>query len=390
MKWSELYWHRITPLHFFLWPLSLLFSLLMSLRRFCYWLDLFPTLKLPIPVIVIDSITIEDSGKTPLVIWLVKYLTSLGLRPGIIGKGFDDNPGEPIAVSTASDPALVGSKSLLLAHRCGKHCPIWVGYDRAAVAKALLTAHPDCNILINDDGLQFHSLHRDIEIVVMDCSKQSEGNGLILPAGPYRDSLDRLNNVNVIVMNSASKYQPNIKSRASIYDMRLINNTFYNLMRPNFHVGPSTFSNMYLHAIAGIDHAQHFFDHLNYLRLSPKCHTFKNNHRFLKKDIQIPNAEAILMTEEEAIRCITFAEENLWALSIDIVVDDQLKDFIINKLRKKFKVIMPLNVMSCPICKKLLQYRESEDDLICQSDQMLFPIVGGIPVIQESSARKFS
>jgi tetraacyldisaccharide 4'-kinase len=390
MKWSDLYWHRITPLHFILWPLSLLFSLLMALRRFCYWLDLFPTTRLPIPVIVIDSITVEDSGKTPLVIWLVNFLKSRGLRPGIITQGFTDNPGEPVAAKATSDPAIVGSKPLLLVQRCGKDCPIWVGYDRIAVAHALLAANPDCNILINDDGLQYHRLQRDMEIAVVDFSEQNFGNGLMLPAGPLRDSLKRLNNANAIVMNSATKQQLNIKDQTSIHNMKLMKDTFYNLMNPDSRVGPSAFSNKRLHAISDLDNAQWFFDHLNFLRLSAKCHTFKKNHRFLKQDIQIPAAEAILMTEEDAIQCYPFAKENLWALPVDIVIDTRLQEVTINKIREKFKVIMPLNTMVCPLCKKSIKYRQSENDLVCESDQLAFPIIDGIPVIQETSARKLS
>ena len=388
MKWSELYWHRITPLHFILWPLSLLFSLFMALRRFCYWLDLFPTAKFPLPVIVVDSITVEDSGKTPLVIWLVNFLKSRGLRPGIISQGFTDNPGKPVAAMVTSDPAIVGSKSLLLAQRCGKDCPIWVGYDRIAVAKALLAAHPDCNILINDDGLQYHHLQRDMEIVVMDYSEQSFGNGLILPAGPLRDSFRRLHTVDAVVANSAKNQQLNIKGQASIYNMRLIKDTFYNLTNPDSRAGPSDFSNKRLHAIADVEHAQWFFDHLNFLRLSAKCHTFKKNHRFLKQDLQIPDAEAILMMEEDTIQCLPLVNENLWALPVDIVVDTRLQEVILNKIREKFRVIKPLNLLVCPLCKKTLTFRESENGFICESDQLVFPIIDDIPVIQEDSAHK--
>lgn len=390
MKWSELYWHRITPLHFILWPLSLLFSLLMALRRFCYWLDLFPITTLPIPVIVVDSLTVEDSGKTPLIIWLVNFLKSRGLRPGVISQGFTDNPGKPVAATANSDPAIVGGKSLLLAQRCGTDCPVWVGYDRIAVARALLAAHPDCNILISDDSLQYHRLHRDMEIVVMDFSEQNFGNGLMLPAGPLRDSFRRLEKSDAIVMNSATKQQLNIKGQGSIYNMRLTKDTFFNLMNPDSRVGPSAFLNKRLHAISDLDHAQWFFDHLNFLRLTAKCHTFKKNHRFLKKDIQIPDAEAILMTEEDAVRCQSFADEVLWALPVDIVVDVRLKEVVLNRIRKKFKVITPLNIMACPLCKKPLKYRKSENDLICESDQLAFPVIDDIPVIQETSARKLS
>ena len=57
MKLSEFYWHRITPLHFLLWPISVLYGGIMSLKRLCYSLDFFHTTTLPVPVIVVDSIS---------------------------------------------------------------------------------------------------------------------------------------------------------------------------------------------------------------------------------------------------------------------------------------------------------------------------------------------
>jgi tetraacyldisaccharide 4'-kinase len=72
------------------------------------------------------------------------------------------------------------------------------------------------------------------------------------------------------------------------------------------------------------------------------------------------------------------------------VIDVRLKEVILNKIREKFKVITPRNTMACPLCKKPIKYRKSENDLICEFDQLAFPIIDGIPVIQETSARKLS
>lgn len=154
MKLSALYWHRITPLHFLLWPLSVLYQLFLTLKKLCYWLDILPSVKLPVPVIIVDSISIDDGGKTPLVLWLIDFLIKQGYHPGIITRGNSDNPGLPVAVTATSDPNQVGGKTFLLAQRCGEICPVWVGNDRVAVAQALLDTHPICNIIICNDGMQ--------------------------------------------------------------------------------------------------------------------------------------------------------------------------------------------------------------------------------------------
>ena len=68
---------------------------------------------------------------------------------------------------------------------------MWVGADRAADARGLLAAHPQCDVIITDDGLQHYGLARDVEIAVIDASREL-GNGWSLPAGPLRDAVARL------------------------------------------------------------------------------------------------------------------------------------------------------------------------------------------------------
>jgi tetraacyldisaccharide 4'-kinase len=64
-----------------------------------------------------------------------------------------------------------------------------VGRDRVAAAQALLAAHPEVDLLLSDDGLQHHRLHRDLQILVFD--GRGAGNGMTLPAGPLRQPLPR-------------------------------------------------------------------------------------------------------------------------------------------------------------------------------------------------------
>jgi uncharacterized protein YbaR (Trm112 family) len=47
-----------------------------------------------------------------------------------------------------------------------------------------------------------------------------------------------------------------------------------------------------------------------------------------------------------------------------------------------------LDILVCPICKGLLEYRKEAQELICKADALAFPIRDGIPVMLESDARK--
>jgi uncharacterized protein YbaR (Trm112 family) len=47
-----------------------------------------------------------------------------------------------------------------------------------------------------------------------------------------------------------------------------------------------------------------------------------------------------------------------------------------------------LDILVCPLCKGLLEFRKSEQELVCHADGLAFPIRDGIPVMLESEARR--
>lgn len=337
MKLSEFYWHRITPLHFLLWPLSVLFSVFMQLRRLCYWLDIFPSVKLSVPVIVVDSITTDDGGKTPLILWLVEFLQTRGFHPGIVTRGYSDNPGTPMAVTSKSDYSVIGEKIILLAKRTGDNCPIWVGDDRATVAQALLDANPTCNIIICNDGLHYHRLERDIEITVTDFSEHSFGNGLLLPAGPLRERLDRLQNVDAVIINGKQLEQLDSTDWAPTFNMRLVSETIYNVTEASNCQLVSDLKGQRIHAVANFDNSDWFFDYVQHSGLNAELHSLPEHHHFSQQDLQFPETEAVLMPEEIAIQYAIFSNGNVWALPVEAWVNNELQSLIDRKLNGKQK-----------------------------------------------------
>jgi tetraacyldisaccharide 4'-kinase len=392
MNWSELYWHRITPLHVILWPLSLFFIILLAFKRLLFRLDVLHSVKLPVPIIVIDSITVGDAGKTSLVILLIKSLKAFGLHPGIISRGYSENYGSPLPVTISSKPSVVGNKALLMAYLSKGICPIWIGHDRVSVAQALLTAHPECNALICDDGLQDLRLHRDLEIVMIDNSKLSFGNGLIFPAGPLRDTLSRLNQVDAVVVNEkSSKLSINTGNHVKTFYLRPGNEYFINLLNSNYRAKIPTFRNKFIHVVTDINHSQDFLDELKYLKLNIKSHSVINDYQFTKENIQCPpDAEIILMREKDAVKCLDFANEKFWVLHEEIAIDIGLREIILKKLREKFMDPKLLDILVCPLCKGPLVYKKNEKELICKPDRLAFPIRDGIPVMLEEEARILS
>ena len=123
-------------LRLLLWPFSLLFAALATLRRLAYQRGIFNTTRLPVPVVVVGNLSVGGTGKTPLTIALAEQLRRRGRHPGIVSRGYGGSARAPQAVDARSDPDQVGDEPVLLARRAG--CPVWVGADRVAAARALL------------------------------------------------------------------------------------------------------------------------------------------------------------------------------------------------------------------------------------------------------------
>jgi tetraacyldisaccharide 4'-kinase len=323
---ADQFWYRIRPAHLILYPLSLLFGVGVAVRRLLYRAGALRVERMPVPVIVVGNITVGGTGKTPLVLWLAQRLLDSGLRPGIITRGYRGTE-RLQEVTPRSDPAQTGDEALLLARRA--LCPVFAARDRVAAGRALLATYPDCDVLISDDGLQHYRLARDIEIAVVD-GERALGNGLLLPAGPLRESKSRLERVDAVVFNG--------KQSAGLprgFEMRLDGSRFSNLADPTVTRAAGAFAGQKLQALAGIGNPQRFFDALRTLGLSFTSQPFPDHYAYAREDLDFPGADAVLMTEKDAVKCTSFAQDNWWYLPVDARVDPALGALVLARLRSR-------------------------------------------------------
>lgn len=329
MRGIERHWQGITPVSLLLYPLSLVFRAAVAVRRAAYRAGILATTRLPVPVIVVGSIAVGGSGKTPLVLWLAAFLRERGRRPGIVSRGYGGTASGPAPVPAHGDPRRYGDEPVLLAQRSG--CPVWIGADRAAAGQALLAAHPDCDVIVSDDGLQHYRLARDIEIVVLYTG--SGRNSWLLPAGPLREPAARVTEADAIVIHESPPAAPLFSSDPPAFSMTLEGGLFHNLLNPAATAGADRFRHRNVHAIAGIAHPGRFFQHLEGMGLAFTAHPFPDHHPFTASELELAGADAVLMTEKDAVKCQPYADERHWALRVEARVDPALGELVLNKIR---------------------------------------------------------
>lgn len=176
-------WLRRGLLACLLWPVALLFGVLVRLRQALYRTHLLRSEKMPVPVVVVGNVVAGGAGKTPTVIALIQHLQAAGIRAGVVSRGYGRCGDGCLEVLPTTPPDQSGDEPALI-HRATQ-APVFVAARRIDAARALLAAHPSTQVILCDDGLQHYALQRDIEIAVFD--ERGAGNGWLLPAGPLRE-----------------------------------------------------------------------------------------------------------------------------------------------------------------------------------------------------------
>jgi len=325
MRLLERSWYHHVPWSPLLRPFSWLFEQLVTRRRSHYLSDPARQWLAPVPVVVVGNISVGGTGKTPMVIALIALYRSQGFKPGVISRGYGGKaPHYPFHVTESASPAESGDEPLLIVRQTG--VPLVVDPDRVAAAKWLL-AQTDCDIIISDDGLQHYRLGRDIEIAVID-GKRGLGNRRCLPEGPLREPASRLQQVDMVVVNSGQQQQ-----WPEAFMMDLMPTSLRHLCSgvsssiEDWRAG-LTGQDVRVHAVAGIGNPARFFETLTTIGLQLIEHPFPDHHQYRLEDIEFKDALPVIMTEKDAVKFSNQPPDNCWSLQVEAVLsqafDEQL------------------------------------------------------------------
>jgi tetraacyldisaccharide 4'-kinase len=308
-------WAKQSGWLFWLLPLSLLYALATSLQRTLYRLNIKKSYTSPVPVMVIGNITVGGSGKTPLLIELVRYLTEeQHLKVGVISRGYGGDQSKFPHLVQADDLAIeVGDEPLLIVQKTG--VALAVGANRQAAIECLLAdatvkGH-SLDIILSDDGLQHLALDRQLEWIVLDVDR-GLGSGWLLPAGFLRESPDRLDTATVIEHGQAR-----INEMESPYRMHLIAGDLEALASLSDHRFSTPQPPQRVHAVAGIGNPSRFFISLRDLGFEVIEHPFADHHPYQISDVQFEDDLPIITTAKDAQRLQGLIQSNVWVLPVE-------------------------------------------------------------------------
>ena len=266
--------------------------------------------KFKIPIICIGNIYIGGTGKTPTSIWLAQEITKLGFRTAILRKLYKNHYDEYNQIKNSYSNLIINKNRI----------------------KGLTELESnDYEFAILDDGLQDYRIKKDLSIVCFN-SNQLIGNGLVMPAGPLRESLNAIENADMVLINGEKNEQFEKKLLKFNGKLKIL----YSYYKPT---NIEEFKNHNLLALAGIANPENFFNLLekNNLTIREKL-IFPDHYKFDKSEIQniIAKAEKnnlkIVMTEKDFFKINNFNLNNINYLKVSLEIPNK-KD-IINEIKK--------------------------------------------------------
>lgn len=322
--WYENHWQQ-----WLFWPASKIAEAVALRKREKFVRH--PPSALSVPIVVVGNLTVGGTGKTPLILYLIDAFRAKGLKVGVISRGYGGRAHYPLDVTPQTPASQCGDEPALIARRTG--VPIVVDPDRARAARHLLDHH-HVDLLLSDDGLQHYRLARQLEVLVVDGGR-GFGNRRLLPMGPLREPLQRLNGLHFAVINGepseSLRAQLALHPHLATYAMQIKPGKIRRL-DGSASVGAETFINRSVTALAGIGNPERFFNTLKSLGIHFKTAIFADHHRYSLRDLQSFQFSTVITTEKDAVKIAPDWLADAWYLSVDADITGTLADDIMRAL----------------------------------------------------------
>ena len=306
------------PIRTLLLPLSWVYRAGVRSKAWCYSKGWLGKKRLQGAVISVGNLTVGGTGKTPMVLWLAERFLAEGKSVAILSRGYRGEAGSSDEVE-------------LLRRRLGGRARFGIGADRFREGSRLEHSAP-VDVFLLDDGFQHQQLARDLDIVMLDGSKNLQ-NERLLPAGRLREPLGACRRADLLVVTRRSDglpVEPRDCDRSRVFyaQTRLLGfRKFAGTSEPAApgEIGPGPF-----YAFCGIGNPQAFADDLGIWKVAVAgIRKFRDHHRYSTGDIReiesaalAAGATGLLTTEkdEQNLGKAGFGKLPVYIAVIDFVI----------------------------------------------------------------------
>jgi tetraacyldisaccharide 4'-kinase len=332
-------------------PLGAVYGFFMRIRHFFYTKSILKSYTFSVPVISVGNLTMGGSGKTPVVIYLARFLQQQGYRPAVVSRGYGGKAnGKSNIVSDGRalylDSIEAGDEPRLIAEKTGG-VAVLTGKKRIYPCQCAID-ELGCNVIILDDGFQHLSVNRDVDLVLFNATTNSELLH-VLPGGILREPFSALHRTSAFIVTGCRDINHSKTREGVSYLPKDQQNKplFHLAYEPSHYVDHSgqrfeldTLSSK-VYAFCGIASPHRFITSLKMLSLNIAGSAFFTDHQHYNETVlnniveqaKEHGAAALLTTEKDLVKLKTFnIDFPLYALCMEVPRSHAFETFIMGKL----------------------------------------------------------
>jgi tetraacyldisaccharide 4'-kinase len=343
-------------LRILLLPFVPIYSAVISIRNFLFDKGILKSRKVDAAVISIGNLTVGGSGKTPLVIAVLKLLKAEGKRAGVLSRGYGRTTKGYLLVSDGenmkSSVAEAGDEIYLTALEC--KVPAAAAEKRVEGAERFI-ADTKVDTIVLDDAFQHRWIKRDVDMLVFEQRFLTGGSPLrrmMLPTGNRRESFRSSGRADIIVINRKFSQKKTIPEKYKRYlPEEIMFDAYYKVVGfTDIKTGKTydieEFRGQKSLLVSGIAMPYSFFNAVSQLSVDTTNKLIFRDHKSytesdvknIRKQFYATNAYSVITTRKDAVKLMEFSVElddiDVYMLDIEMKFDaeEKVKEFLIKKI----------------------------------------------------------
>ncbi|MDT3404805.1 tetraacyldisaccharide 4'-kinase [Mucilaginibacter terrae] len=301
-------------LRWLLFPLSLLYGLVVLMRNWFYDSGLFKSRSFNLPVIVIGNLEVGGAGKSPMAEYLVRLLKS-DLKLATLSRGYGRQTKGYLTATSASTATQIGDEPAQFKQKF-PDVTVAVCEKRADGIEQLAADH---DLIILDDAFQHRAVTPGLSILLFDFNRLADSK-LLLPAGNLREPFIGRYRADVFVV---SKCPSNLSAQQQQQALQILKPLNYEQVyftaidylplqdMSGSPVGLMPDADTTVFLLTGIANTQPLLTYINEHSLNVIHHNYADHHQFTLKNIgKLANdfnsctaaKKVIITTEKDAQR----------------------------------------------------------------------------------------
>ena len=309
-------------LAFLLFPVSLIYGLIVKIRHKLFDWNILSSTTFPLPVICVGNITVGGTGKTPHVEYLIELLQEK-YKTAVLSRGYKRKTKGFILAEKQTNPELIGDEPYQM-YRKFKSISVAVCEKRVLGINRLLSVVNKIRVILLDDAFQHRYVKADLNIVLIDYNRPVFQD-TFLPSGSLRDSVNQLKRADILIVTKTPSDITDLDRRLWIKQLKLypyqhlfFSTVVYDDPQPLYPKKSKPFKLSQLqkdkgkiHLVSGIANPTPLIDFIWNKKITFSKSIFPDHHDFTEDDLlsikstfdTIPGRKkVILTTEKDAVR----------------------------------------------------------------------------------------